>query len=341
MIISVNQVPGVSKKRALAMEANGVCCTSDLLRVRRATLASAIGVSVDDVRKWQAFSELLEVEGLNVASAAALLTAGIDRLGEFSNKSLSTLKPLLSTLVSPMSDDQIVAALLAARELQFTGVVNGTVITTDGVPLQGATVVAGGQTVTSDAQGRFRIVGLRLASHSVTISHPAKKAKIFGRILPHSSEALIKTTFKLTGSAKPLARLSAMNGDVLPPLGTAPISTESRTEALNPADRFVLTGFYSNRDGKLSSLFRDFSEGSFVIRTYRVKSADLPASSNPGDRMMLEAGKLVKADITARDIGRLTRLQAVRRRYAGKTVTEAMKPAALRSFLTAISDPKR
>jgi hypothetical protein len=326
---------------AQALNSKGIFTTSDLMRSNRTALAAAIGATVDDVRGWQSFAQLTEIGGISGEGAARLLAAGIDQLDEFCGKTVAELRAALTGLTSPMTDDQIVEALISARKLQFTGVLNGTVVTSGDVPLEGATVVAGGQIATSDARGRFRVTGLRLGQkYSVALSHRAKKAKIFNRVDVYPSLALVGRKFRLTGRPEVERRRSALNGDVLPPLGTAPVTSEAQTGSLAPNDKFVLAEFYANGDAKLASLFLDFHDGRFVVRTYRVRKADLPARAALRDRMEVVNGKLTIAKITAGKIGRLTRARAVMSRYKGKQLTGKMLEEASELLLKALIGPK-
>lgn len=339
-VLDVSQLPGVSNSQLAALNRVGVFTSADLLRSNRSALSQAIGFPVEEILGWQALSTFLEVEGLSLEAIEALFAARIDRLDEFCAKSLSELRPSLQGLAVPLSDDAIVATLMVARRLQFTGVLNGTVVTRNGGSLAGAVATVGGRTATTDARGRFRIAGLRLdAVYAVSINHPEKAARIFNRVTAHPGSALIGRRFVLSGRPTPPARLSAQNGDELPPFGTAPVATEMRTEPLVPEDRYVLFGFFSNGDGRLGSLFLDFDMGRFVQRCYRVPKAELPTGCKLRDRMLLESGQLKVVKITAGKIGRLTRTRGVHRRFSGLTMTPALREQKLRLLLKAMSDP--
>jgi hypothetical protein len=118
------------------------------------------------------------------------------------------------------------------------------------------------------------------------------------------------------------------------------MALEHRTEPLSPADRYVLSERYANGDGKVGSLFVDFDNGKFIVRTYRVKKADLPNGAQIGDRMLLESGALVVKKITGGKIGRLSRTQAVRQKYADKVMTPDIIHQIARDIAKALSDPK-
>jgi hypothetical protein len=337
--VDLTEVPGLSAAAAGALGAAGAFTTADLLRLRRADLAAATGLALGSLRRWQGFAELSEIEGLSAEAVAALVEAGVDGVDEFCGRRLGALRAALQGLASPPSDDEIVAALLAARRLQLTGVIHGRVVAAGEVPLEGATVVAGGETARTDARGRFRIAGLRLGRGlAVTIDHPAKRGRTFLGVVAQPATALADRRFRLTGRPSPARRLSAMAGDALPPLGSAPLTTEARDEPPLPRDRFILLEFYRNGDGKLGSLFLDFAEGRFVMRTYRVAKADLPAGALPKDRMRLDGGRLVRARLGAARLARLVRLRAAARRYEGKPLTAEMMPEVMRRLVAALNE---
>lgn len=339
--VDVGQVPGMSSVQAQGLNANRIFTTSDLLRNKRATIVSASGASLAAVRKWQSFSALLEIEGLTPALVETLMAAGVDGIDEYAKKPLATLRTVLAAATPALDDEAILKTLLDARKLQFTGVLNGLVVTTNDVPLENATVQCGGETALSDARGRFRMVGLRLGiAHTLTISHAAKKQKIFKTVQVLPPGSVFAQKFKLTGKPAATTRLSLLKGDVLPPFGTAPMSMEQRSEPLSPADRYVFSERYANGDAKVGSLFVDFDNGKFIVRTYRVKKADLPAGAQIGDRMLLENGALTVKKITGGKIGRLSRTEAVRQKYAGKVMTRELISKLAKDVAKALSDPK-
>lgn len=340
-IVDVSQVPGLTSVQAQALNAKGIFTTSDLLRYKRAQLVAASNGSLSDVRKWQSFAALLEIEGLTPASVETLLVAGVDRFDELAQKGLATLRTLLAGVTSPLDDEAIVKILLDARKLQFTGILNGVVVTTGDVPLADATVHCGGETAVTDLRGRFRLIGLRLGiPHTLTIAHALKKQKIFTKVQVLPPSTVFAQKFKLIGKPAAITRLSLLNGDVLPPFGTAPMTVEHRNEPLSPADRYALSERYANGDGKVGSLFVDFDNGRFIVRTYRVKKGDLPAGAQTGDRMLLENGALVVTRITGGKIGRLSRTRAVRQKYAQKVMTPDVVHMVALDIAKALSDPR-
>ena len=70
--VDVIDLTGVGPVVTQRMNAFGVFTTADLLRAERRRLAEKIeGVSVAQVRRWQAIAELLDVKGVTVPVAKA------------------------------------------------------------------------------------------------------------------------------------------------------------------------------------------------------------------------------------------------------------------------------
>ena len=341
--ISVSDIPGVSPAQASAMTAVGVHLSSDLLRSDRQALVRAVaGLSLEDVRSWQGFAHLLESDGMTPGLAQALIAADINTPAELAGARLSRVTAALAGMVPPLDADATVALMLGARTLVLTNVVNGTVITSGGRVLAGATVLGGGQVVLSDARGRFRLTGLPPGqSLTVTIRHPEKREKTFNGVKSYPSAALVGRSFRLTGRPVPAARLSALAGDVLPPLGSAPITTEAQTGTPLPGDVLRLAGHFSNGDGRASSMFLDFADGRFIVRTYRLPKAHLPAGIALRDWLEKDgSGVWTKARPSRRRLARDQRVAAVLRDNAGAPPDPQKMDQAVADLLAAASDPK-
>ena len=217
-----------------------------------------------------------------------------------------------------------------------------TVVASGNRVLAGADVHGGGRTVQSDARGRFRVTGLPTGVPlTLTISHPQKRAKTFVGVKAHPSAALIGRTFRLTGQPVPDRRLSSLQGDVLPPPGSAPITTEAQTGAPPAGDVLRLVNHYANGDGRAVSMFMDFAQGRFILRTYRLPKAALPAGLVLKDWLEQDAaGVWTKARASRRRLRRRQRLAAVKRAHAGQPISNALMDQAVTEVLAAASDVK-
>src|SRR5439155_9093419 len=131
-----------------------------LLRVSRRRLADEIdGVSVAQVRGWQAVAELLEIDGMTLAVAEQLHARGVETLDELANRPLSGVREVVNAmgtdgvLATVPTDDELAAWKTDAVHLRNTGTLNGTVIGTGNTPITGVSVACMGQAATSDARG--------------------------------------------------------------------------------------------------------------------------------------------------------------------------------------------
>ena len=86
-VLDIDQVPGLPVSRHAALRGVGVFLTSDLLRSNREGLAKAIAATIDDIRIWQGFCGLLEIEGLTPDAVRALLVAWLTSLVKASPRS--------------------------------------------------------------------------------------------------------------------------------------------------------------------------------------------------------------------------------------------------------------
>jgi len=342
--VAVSDIPGVRPAQAAAMAAVGVHLGSDLLRSDRQALVRAVtSITLDEVRGWQGFARLLECGGMPAGVVQALLAADINTPAELAGARLSRVTAALAGVVPLLDADATVALMLAARTLDLTGVVNGTVVTSGGRVLPGATVHGDGRTAVSDARGRFRLTGLPLGMPlTLTINHPEKREKAFSGVKAYPAAALIGQSFRLTGRPVPAARLSALAGDALPPPGSAAITTEAQTGAPAMGDVLRLVSLYSNGDGRAVSMFPDFGQGRYILRTYRLPKAALPAGIALKDWLEQDApGVWSKTSPSRRRLGRMQRMAAVKRAYAGKPLTAQSLDQVAADVLAALSDPKK
>lgn len=341
--IAVADIPGVSPAQASAMAAVGVHLGSDLLRSDRQALVRAVaGVTLEEVRAWQGFARLLECDGMTPGIVQALLVAGFNTPAELAGARFSRVTAALAGVVPALDADATVALMLAARTLDLTGVVNGTVVASGGRGLTGAAVHGGGQSLVSDARGRFRLTGLPLERPlTLIISHPTKREKTFLAVKAYPSAALIGKSFRLTGQPAPALRLSALAGDLLPPPGSAPFTTEAQTGAPPAGDVLRLVSLYANGDGRAVSMFPDFAQGRFILRTYRLPKVALPAGIALTDWLKQDStGVWTRARASRRRLGRIQRLAAITRANAGPPPGLRAADQALTAVLAAASDPK-
>ncbi len=315
--------------------------SADLLRANRTALVAAMPtLPLSQLRQWQAWAQLLEVEGAAPETCDALVAAGIGSLDELSSRRLTQLRTAVAGAGLTLTDDALAALLQDAVRLKSMGVLNVNVAAPDGQPLAGAVGSCDGVRATSDARGRLRLVRLRLGVPLVLeLTHPVLGVKRAGglRAVPLSALQGVQVAFP---RRRTLARpLSALRGDTLPALGSAPFTTAAQTGAPERRDVLRLIDRYSNGDARLASRFFDYADGHFVVRTYRMPQASLPAGLQAGDDVRHDGTHWVRGAVSAQRIEGLARLRAVRKTWrtaAGPDAAELDR--YVKHLLDALSD---
>jgi hypothetical protein len=340
--VDVADIPTLSAAKASALRNIGLFTSADLNRTHRSgLLARVASISLAEIRRWQSFSRLLEIETITPDAARLLLAAGIESLDEFSSRTLVQLRAVVGGPPVGAADQTIVTWLMSAQRLRYTGVINGTVHSASVAAIEGATVKVGNEVGLTDARGRFRVVGLSLGtSYTVTIDHPTAGAKMFRKIVPSPSSALVGQRFKMPARLGVLGSLSALHGDSLPALGSAPVTTDVQTSPPDPKDVLRVVNFYADGDARAASRFLDFSAGRFVVRIYRIQKSSLPAGTAIRDDLVMTSGVWTKTHVSAGRLGRWARMAAVQRKTTGRTPTAQLVDKLTKELLAAFSDPK-
>jgi len=340
--VDIAVIPGITAAIARQLRALGIHTSSDLNRTNRSALAAIVpAITLGNIRNWQSFSRLLEIRTISPAAVQSLMAANIDSLDELASKTLTQLRQIIGTPPLSISDDQIVEWLMDAQHLRFSGIVNGTVVAADETPLEGATVRAGHSEDMTDARGRFRFLRLDAAStYSVTISHPVKGTKTFNNIIPSRPSALAGQQFKFPARKASVKPLSALRGDILPAIGSAPIATLAQNEMPEPRDVLRIVDFYVNGDARVVSRFLNYVEGRFIARTYRITKGTLPAGAVIKDDLVMQPGGWTKTRVSSRQIGRLARIAAVQKKYSGRALSNVQFDKLTKQLLAALGDPK-
>jgi hypothetical protein len=320
--------------------------TADLLRAnRRAVVAAVPDLTVEQLRSWQVFAQILEVNGVTPAICSAALAAGIGSLDEFASRSLTQLRQIVATLPADTgvlpTDDELVAWLKDVVHLKHSGVINGTIVDADGTPVEGVLARCDRIEATTDPRGRFRLTRVRLGLPlTLVLSHPQFGTKTMQEVRAYPLQAIQGTRIAFSRRRTPPRRLSALHGDRLPALGSAPIRVRVQPDAPAPHDILRIVGHYANNDARAVSRFLDFVEDAFVARVYRIPLADLPAGAQVQDDLRYEGGAWVRTQVSAREIERMQRLAAANRNWQGEGVSEADLDRRARAILAALSDPR-
>lgn len=323
------------------LRALGFHTSADLLRANRRALVAALPtLTLPQLRQWQAYAQLLEIEGVAPEVCDVLANAGIGSLDELASRKLSQLQAIVAGAGLAMTDDGLTAILQDAVRLKSLGVLNVNVADADGNPLAGAKASCEGQQGTSDARGRLRFVRVRLGVPlTMELAHPLLGAKVARGLRAAPLTALQGITIAFPRRRAASRSLSALRGDTLPTLGSAPITTAAQAGPPGNNDVLRMVDQYTNGDARMASRFFDYSDGRFIVRTYRVPQALLPAGLQQGDDILHDGSHWLKKHVSARKIARLQRLRSIKRPWPNTSVpTPAQLDKYVKQVLAAASD---
>jgi hypothetical protein len=338
-LANISSIPDITPSELQALTNAGLATTDDLLRIERANLANHVPVlSADRIGAWQGLAEILQLDDIDLTQASALQLAGANGLSEVAAWTLARWR----SAVSGVDDEIFTKWIKDAVRLTNTGVLNGNVRLKDGTPVEAAAVTVAGVAATTDAHGRFRITRLALDRKvTVTVLHPTLGYRLATGVPVARATALVGQTFVLAGRKQSPKRLSALKGDTLPPLGSAPITTIASTGAPDPTDILRLIDRYTGGDARAASRFLDFDGGRFVCRTYRIASAALPVGAQDGDDIVWTGTAWVLKPYTAQKIARETRLRKLKAKQKKGPYSSAEAEAAMRAAAKAFLDTAR
>jgi hypothetical protein len=303
----------------------GIHTPADLLRADRTRVSAATNgaLSVETLTAAASLASLLEVEGMTLAWAKALLAAGINSARTLSQQSFDKVAALRRSAAGRggAAVEPAVAAswLRDAAVLANTGALNGTVVDARGRAVRGARVRCFGNDVLSDARGRFRILRLPLW---------------YGVGVLVEKDGFAPVTEKTSGLAPPdvvagrrfalrrrrvrARELSELKGDTLPAgIGT---STRIHTEQVDriPAREIVtLVEFTKRGRARLASCFRSYTDGELRRIVYSVDRSALPADAAPGQYFRVEGGALRPLRMPTRALSVIRALRRLERQDRG------------------------
>ena len=173
------------------------------------------GLTMERLRSWQVFAHSRNRRDSS-RNGGAVVSAGIGLLDEFASRSLSQLRGIVRAVPAmpapEPTDDKLVEWLKDAVRLMVGGNLNGTVVTSAGVPIAGALAQCHGTEALTDERGRFRHGSSLGVPLLVTISHPEFGVKRVSNVRASPQQACRGVRFVFPKRRIAPRALSALKG---------------------------------------------------------------------------------------------------------------------------------
>jgi uncharacterized protein DUF4332 len=357
--VELRAMPGMPPPALHRLRRLTITSSSDLLRINVAQVERKLRgtATAADLYRWRSIAALLEIDGLPLDAAAALVAGGITSTSELGRTKISGLRTLLAAArtagsIAAMPDDDTLAKwMVDGVQLAATGVLNVTVVAkAGGKALDKAVATAGSTSGTTDEHGRVRLlrlpIGEKLALH---VEHRGS-APATVDATPHSTRVLEGTRVELAkGSsgkkkaktakqAKKTKHLSEFAGDVLPERNGQPLHLETETGSrLRSGDRLRWFETLKGGDAKLVTSFLEYDGTRWFARVWRLPRARLPAAANEGDSFRVVRGALVAASGSSMAVARarvVRRLLKGVKRKSGRAAADRQLVSLVKRYLT-------
>jgi hypothetical protein len=346
---AVSQIEGIGVATERLLRARGLFTVYDLLRASSPALHSAVSsiASLGEVRSWRQMAVLLEVAAVTPQWAEALVDSGITNVNELRRLDLKTLGKLFADagtkrkIPDVPTTDQVVAILVDASVLDYSGALTGTVKDREGKAVKDAKVTAGASEALTDERGRFRLIRLLLGRKVLVRIRAQGLATKTVRLAPSPTSIVRVLQFTLLPdvavrgrpSIRKSGNLSELSGVVIPtPMGRNVTSGEVTEDSLKVGDLFVLTEFYANgRDAKLVSKLLEYDGLRHIVHWVRLPKDNLPAGSAIGDHFLKVGTTFRKVKMSPQKLTQYKKLLRTRRtlqQAPAKTLEERYRRAA-------------
>ncbi len=328
--LPVTWLEGIGPATAARLAQIDVHTVADLVRANVAQVSAAAGnrVSVETAERWRAMALLAEMEGADNQLVEALGRAGVLTTEEVWLRDVADLVAIFqqaeSAGIIPAAPalDAVHAMRLDAAVLHLTASLNGTVLDTDGAPVEGARVDIGDRVYTTDDNGRFR--ANRIAQGrpvQLLVRHDGFESLLIEDVPVLADDALIRvSTFTLefplvTGETAAAIHLCEWEGDRLPPISHEPMTTRAMggPDTLREGDVLVLHRYYAGGDdAQLASKFLQYDEGRFVTLNWRVPVGRLPQAHALKQVFRYRNGNFKRLDLSPSSLRHLLALRRAR-----------------------------
>lgn len=296
----VQELEGIGPAYAQTLSEAGVASVFDLLENAPAALAFNTGLPLSKVEQWRSAALFLQAEGMNAQWAEATVAAGIYTFDDWLDKELAELAEVFENALSegiiPTAPDtsQLYAITKEISRLHFGYKASGTVSDEQGNPIEGAEVLVGKYSTSTNAKGQWHLTGMQGAIQSGLIIIKEGFSTHYTANLTLENDNLIissLTTMLTAGESLPIT-WDELDGDTLPSLTNIRSSIRIQGEdALRNKDLLVVSDHYQDGDIRMVSEYIVIENNVLVINGYRVSPDKFESLPTVGSYWIHHEGK--------------------------------------------------
>ena len=308
--INIEEIEGIGPAYSEMLSSVDIYDTIDLLYHTALQIYDWFqsSISQDQATTWRAMANLLQIQAITPQYAEALVKSEIQTMEDLQALSLSDATQIFedarnnSLIPDIPTADQICLMIKEATTIENTGLLNGTIVNDDGLPLSNVTLAVGNLKAETNARGRFRLLEIPLGRPvRLMLEHEDLGVRILDNpILSLDNEVVSNTTISFNQDSEPLTDMDEYLGEILPIHNEITFTTQHQdADQLRDLDLLFVQDFYENgQDVKLASRNRAYINGKIVIRTYRVALTALPSDIQRLDNIIYKNGTFEKAPKT-------------------------------------------
>ena len=292
-LVPVSEIESIGAATARRLKTISVFSVGDLLLCAPEKIHKVVSTtnSMQEVVAWRHTADLLQIEGLTPQWAEALVAAHVTRAERVVTTSPDQLMKILrlakrrAIIPDVPTYSEIAEIKTDAAILHYTGTCIGIVLNEESKGVSSAVIQIGQVSTKTDRRGRFRLNRLALdRSPPMTVRHKNYVTNVVEDIQIGSAQSAAKPMRVLLQSKSDMVSgdealiLSESKGDVLPAISGHRIRSK-RLPVSDMPDGDILQyrrDFANNRDVELVSRFKKFTQGEFIVNTYKVPKSKLP-----------------------------------------------------------------
>ncbi len=320
---AVSVIEGIGPVVEEKLKTLGVFCPLDLLRHRVKVIHEAVSfqASIKQVSQWRRAASLLQIECMNGQWAEALVRGGVETIQGLSRADLSKLRTLFANALAEgvipkaPDDEEIVAMFKDAVTIKLTGVIRGTVIDADGVPLAGVSARVGQQKGVTDLRGRFDICRIPLGKHAPLIlkTEDEQSLVIDDPAVSRDVERIDVRIFRFSprgeSEPKPNTELSELQGGRLQNLSGRRVRSRTRGKDDLRENDVLMVREFRERDEtyRVVSKLKSVINGELFVHAYKLPATLFEQPVSRGDLYRVKGGELLKLDQDKLNLSRYKR----------------------------------